>query len=106
MPLTHRQSFLQKHGLPFDTHLSIEEIAEIAKVPIKALYEIRDRGYGAHHTNPESVRIKGSFKKDPKLPISMKLSASQWALARIYSFLQKGKDYYTADADIAKRYNI
>jgi hypothetical protein len=41
-----------------------------------------------------------------KYPRSMRLSASQWAFARIFSVLDKGKAYYTADADIVKKYGL
>jgi hypothetical protein len=31
------------------------------------------------------------------------MSAEQWGMARVYSFLNKGKTYETTDADLAKR---
>jgi hypothetical protein len=33
------------------------------------------------------VRLKGSFEKGVDAPMSMKLSKEQWAMARVYSFL-------------------
>ena len=59
---------------------------------------------GAWGNNPESVRLKGSYAKDPnmtKFPRAARLSAPQWAMARVYSFLNKGKTYKTADSDLA-----
>jgi hypothetical protein len=106
MVVTHRQSVLKKLGLPETTRLSVEELAHYTKLPVKALQEVYNRGIGAWKTNPESVRLKGSFKKDPSAPRSMKLGKEQWAMARTYAFTDKGPSFYGADADIAKRYGI
>jgi hypothetical protein len=107
--MTHRENVLRKLGLPKNTHLSINELAHLFNVPIKALEEVRDRGYGAWKNNIASVRVIDTYAKNPNLklfPRKSRLSKEQWSMARIYSFLDKGKDYYTADADIAKKYNI
>lgn len=82
---TRRKKFLKKFGLE-DQSYSLEELAEISDVPKKTLQEVYNRGIGAYKTNPESVRIKGTFKKG-KAPMSQKLSKEQWAMARVYSFL-------------------
>ena len=74
---------------------------------MKALEEVRDRGHGAWRTNPESVRLKADFSKNPDMaryPRSARLSAEQWGLARVYSFLDKGTTFRTADADIAREH--
>ena len=34
-----------------------------------------------------SVRMKGSYKKGVNAPMSMKLSKENWAMARVYSWL-------------------
>jgi hypothetical protein len=94
---THRLSFLKKHKLPADASLSIKEIAKLSGYPVKTLQEVYNRGIGAYQTNPESVRVKGSFKKDPKAPLSKKLSKEQWAMARLYSFVDGNKKH---DADL------
>lgn len=104
--MTHRENVLRRFGLPLDTHLSIKQIAKLSGIPIKALYEVRDRGFGAYHSNPTSVRMKGTFKKGVDAPMSMKLSPQQWSLARIYSFVDHGTTYKTTDADIALKYGI
>jgi hypothetical protein len=109
MERTHRYNFYKKHDLDPKDSFSIEEIAEIAKVPVEALNEIASRGRGAWSSNLASVRLKGSFMKNPntkKFPRSERLSAHQWGVARIFSLLDKGRTYYTADADIVKKYNI
>jgi hypothetical protein len=106
---THRQRFLKKVGLDVNESYSLSELARIAKVPVKALQEVYERGEGAYSNNPESVRVKGTFAKNPSLkqvPLSGRLSMAQWAMARVYSFLDKGKTYKTTDKDIATKYKI
>ncbi len=104
---TNRVKFLKRHGLPTDTSLSLPEIANLSKMPIQALQQVYNRGIGAYKTNPESVRVKGTFKKDPDVPISMKLSKEMWAYGRVYAFVMKtAKVYYGADNDIRERYGL
>jgi hypothetical protein len=106
---THRQRFLRKHGLPSDTSLSLNEISKLSGVPVKALEEIEKRGAGAWRTSLSSVRIKGTFEKNPNTtmyPRSARLTQQEWSRARIYSFVDKGKTYFTADNDIARKYKV
>lgn len=84
--LTHRQRFLRKYNLS-DKGYSLHELSAITHTPISTLQEVYNRGIGAYKTNPTSVRMKGSFKKGVSAPYSMKLSKEQWAMARVYSFL-------------------
>jgi hypothetical protein len=51
------------------------------------LQQVYNRGIGAYKTNPTSVRMKGTFKKGVVAPMSQKLSKEQWAMARVYSFI-------------------
>lgn len=83
---TRRKDFLKDHNLP-DKSYSLAELSKISRVPLKTLQEVYDRGIGAYKTNPQSVRLKGSFVKGVKAPMSAKLSKEQWAMARVYSFL-------------------
>lgn len=104
--LTHRQHVLQHLHLPADTHLSLTELAHKFGVPRSALQEVYNRGTGAWKNNPQSIRLKKDFSKNPNIgafPRSARLSKEQWSMARVYSFLDKGTTYHTADADIAKR---
>jgi len=101
---THRESFLKKHGLPKDTSLSLQEISKITKIPVKGLQEVYNRGIGAYKTNLTSVRMKDTFEKGVVAPASMKLPKEAWAMARVYSFIQKGTTYKTTDSDIAEQY--
>lgn len=104
---TNREAFLKKHGLPADTHLSLLDISRLSGIPFSALKAVYNKGLGAYHTNPESVRVKGTFKKDPSAPLSVKLSPQQWGMARVYAFAMKTrKVFYGADREIAERYDL
>jgi hypothetical protein len=85
--MTHRENFLRKKGLSTDKSYSLKELSKIASVPISVLQVVYNRGIGAYKTNPESVRMQGTFEKGVDAPLSMKLSKEQWAMARVYSFL-------------------
>jgi hypothetical protein len=107
MVLTHRLQVLKKFGLPKDTSLSLEELSKLSKIPLEALQEVYNRGIGAYKTNPQSVRLKGSFKKNVDAPASMKLSKEQWAFSRVYSFINKSPTTYgKADVDIVRKYKL
>jgi hypothetical protein len=90
--MTHRENVLKKYGLP-DKSYSLQELADITKVPYSVLKKVYLRGYGAAITNPLSVRMKGTFEKNVNAPPSMKLSKEQWAYARVYSFLDGSKKH-------------
>lgn len=107
--LTHRQRFLRKHGIPEDHALSLAQISRLSKVPKEALQEVYNRGIGAWKSNPESVRLKSDFSKNPDMgryPRSARLTKEQWAMARVYSYVDHGKTYKTADSDIARKYEV
>jgi hypothetical protein len=104
--LTHRQHVLQHLHLPSSTHLSLTGLAQKSGIPRSALQEVYNRGVGAWKNNPQSVRLKKDFSKNPNMgafPRSARLSKEQWAMARVYSFVDHGKTYHTADADIARK---
>jgi len=84
--------------------LSKRDIAKISKIPIKILDDVYDRGIGAYKTNPQSVRTKEG-KKDPSAPLSRKMSKEQWAMGRVYSFVNKveGKKKLNHDLDLAEK---
>jgi|694.fasta_scaffold82890_4 hypothetical protein len=105
--MTNRTAFLKKHGLPADYSPSMREIAKLADMPVGALRQVYQKGMGAYHTNPESVRVKGTFKKDASAPLSAKLSPQQWSMARVYAFVQKTKKvFYGADRHIAESFSL
>jgi hypothetical protein len=103
---THRERVLARLGLSPSVGHSIPELADASRIPAHVLQQVYNRGIGAWRTIPQSVRLKGSFKKDPSAPISMKLSKEQWAMARVYSFIDRGKTFQTADSDLAEKYSI
>ena len=96
-------------GLPHTAHLSIAELSKMLGLSAKALQEVYNRGVGAWKSNPSSVRLKKDFSKNPDLsqyPRSARLTKEQWAMARVYSFINKGTTFTTTDSDIAQRYGI
>ena len=107
---THKKQFFKRHNVKEDS-LSLGEISKISGVSFADLKEVYNRGVGAHKTNPQSVRMKGTFKKNVKAPISQKLSKEQWGQARVYAFVNKldrikeGKQKrLNQDCDVAKKY--
>ena len=85
--MTHRENVLKRLGLSFTKGHSLDELSRASGVPRKILQQVYNRGIGAYNTAPQSVRLKGSFVKNVNAPMSMKLSKEQWALSRVYSFL-------------------
>lgn len=83
---THRENVLKTWKLE-DKPYSLKELASITSVPEKTLQEVYNRGIGAYKTQGKSVRLKGSFVKNVDAPMKKKLSKEQWAMARVYSFL-------------------
>lgn len=104
--MTHREEFFRKYRLNPSTSLSLTEISKLSKIPRNILQEVYERGYAAATSNLSSVRLKKDFSKNPdlvKYPRSARLSNEQWGMARVYSFVMKGKTWETADSDLAKR---
>ena len=96
MTLTNKQKFNKKYGFPKDAPHSKKEISKLSGVSMSVLNKVYDRGLGARKSNPGSVRnLKGV-----KGGAGPKMSGQQWAMARIYSYVMKGKTYYTADKDL------
>lgn len=105
--MTNKSDFLKKHHLPADTHLSLQEISKLSKIPFSALKMVYNKGLGAYHTNPVSVRLKDSYIKNIPAPMEYKLSPSAWSYARVYAFVQKTpKVFYGADRHIAEMYDL
>ena len=64
--------------------------------PAATLRKVLNRGYGAYRTNPGSVRNVRGVKGGP----GPKLSASQWARARVNSFCRGSRKH---DLDLRRR---
>jgi hypothetical protein len=84
--MTHRENVIKRLKLQNKKH-SLLALARASGVPRATLQEVYNRGIGAYSTNPTSVRMKDTFKKGVAAPMSQKLSKEQWAMARVYSFL-------------------
>jgi len=84
---TRREDFFKAHNLSPSLKPSLKELSKISGVPLKTLQEVYNRGIGAYKTQPQSVRLKGSYMKNVDAPMEKKLSKEQWAWARVYSFL-------------------
>jgi hypothetical protein len=100
---------LRRFGLDPDKHYSLAELAHHSGIPLAALRLVYNRGTGAWENNISSVRLKKDFSKNPNIaayPRSARLTKQQWSYARVYSFIDHGTTYHTADADIAKKYNV
>lgn len=99
---TNREEYLKRHKLSGPQ--SLADLAKTSKVPLKILKEVEARGGAAYKSSPDSVRMKGTYKKK-KAPMSEKLTQSQWSRARTYSFLNKleGRRRLNHDLDLAEK---
>jgi hypothetical protein len=82
---THRENVLE--ALDLEGTQSLSDLSKASGKSLSILQKVYNRGIGAHRTSPLSVRMKGTFKKGVKAPMSAKLSKEQWAMARVYSYL-------------------
>jgi hypothetical protein len=105
---TNKKEFNKRHKKPQDKSHTLESISKLSNIKKSTLQEVRDRGIGAYKTNPQSVRMKDTYKKNVNAPLSKKLSKEQWAMARVYSFVNKieGPRKLNHDKDLVpKKYN-
>ncbi len=102
--MTNKQDFNKRHKQPANESNKIQEVSKLSGIKLSILEDVYDRGLGAHRSNPGSVRTK-SGAKDPKAPMSKKMSKEQWGMARVYSFVNKveGKKKLNHDLDLAKK---
>jgi len=108
---THKAKFLKRVGEDASKSFTLAQLARISGVSVADLREIKKRGQGAWRTNPTSVRMRGTYKKNVVAPRSQKLSATQWGIARVYAFLNKRDEIKAGkrkridqDPDIMKKY--
>jgi hypothetical protein len=92
--MTHKENVLKKYGLA-DKGYSLNDLSKVSGIKQSTLQEVYNRGIGAYKTNPQSVRMKGTFEKGVNAPMSQKLSKEQWAMARVYSYLDGSKKHDT-----------
>ena len=85
----------------------LREKARENHVPFEALMEVYKRGIGAWKTNPESVRLLRSGKKNYSPSRAGKMPKEMWAMARTKAFISKKPSvYYKADDDIRRKYGL
>lgn len=83
---TRRSSYTSKFHAKYPGVKTLPEIAKATGVSKSVLDEVYNRGMAAWRTGHRP-------------------GASQhaWGMARVHSFVMKGKTYHTADSDLAKR---
>lgn len=102
---SYKQKFNKKYGFSLNEPHNLNEISKITKVKKSILQQVFNRGVGAHKSNIASVRLKSGKKDYSVLDASKKMTAEQWAYARLYSFVMGGKTSKTADFDLySKRF--
>jgi len=82
---TYRNQFNKKYGFDKNASHSIEEIAKLSGYELDGLKTIFDKGVGAYHTNPQSVR--------PQVH-----SPEQWAFSRLYASINPKSKASKVDA--------
>ena len=84
MGYTYKQKFNKKYKQPLDQTNSLKEISRLTGYKISGLKTIFNKGVGAYHTNPQSVRP------------SVK-SPEQWAFARVYAAVNPSSKAHKID---------
>ena len=95
--------YKKRYGFPKDASHSIADISKKTGIKKSILDQVMSRGRGAHKSNPESVRSLDGKKRGGK-SLKGKMSATQWGMARIYSFVVGGKTRTTADKDLWEKH--
>ncbi len=88
---SHKQQVNARYKQPLNKSNTLLHLSKLTKIKKQTLQTVYNRGVGAWHTNIRSVRTKKTFKKNQDLPRSRKLSKEQWAMARVYAFINKIK---------------
>ena len=73
---TNKEQYNKRHKFKASEPHSKQEISKISKISMPVLNQVYDNGIGAFKTNPGSVRPQVKSKE-------------QWAMARVYSFVNK-----------------
>ena len=100
---TNKMKYNKKYGYSKDESHSIADISKKTGIKKSILDEVMSRGKGARKSNPESVRSLDGKKRGGK-SLKGKMSAEQWGMARIYSFVMGGKTRTTADKDLWEKH--
>jgi hypothetical protein len=100
MVVTNKDKYNTKYGFQKDEGHSLNDVAKATGIKKSILQQVYNRGVGARKSNPESVRQVGTGKKVGGKSLKGKMSAEQWAMARVYSFVMGGTTQKTADKDL------
>jgi len=103
---TFRNKYNKKYGFKRDDSHSLNDIAKKTGIKKSILQQVYNRGVGARKTNPESVRQVGTGKKIGGKSLRGKMTAEQWAYARVYGFVMKNSKQVGAgkpDNDLFKQ---
>jgi len=102
--VSNKNKFNSKYGFPKDKGHSRAEISRLSGISIGILNQVFRRGVGARKSNPQSVRSVSDGKKRGGKSLKGKMSAEQWGVARIYSFVMKQPGTWgKADKDLADK---
>ena len=89
MVVSNKNKFNKKYGFKSDAPHSKAEISRLTGISIGILNQVWDRAAGARKSNPSSVRSASSGKKVGGKSLRGKMSAQQWGMGRVYSFVMK-----------------
>ena len=104
MVVSNKNKFNKKYGFKSDAPHSKAEISRLTGISIGILNQVWDRAAGARKSNPSSVRSASSGKKVGGKSLRGKMSAQQWGMGRVYSFVMKqAGTWKKADADLAEK---
>ena len=84
MVLTYKQKFNKKYNQPLNESNSLKEISDKTGYKLAGLKTIKEKGEGAFHSNPKSVRTHIK-------------SADAWGMARVYASVNKSSKAYKID---------
>ena len=102
---TNKQKFNRKYKQPLNQPNSKKDISKLTGIPMSILDQVFDRGVGARKTNPQSVRSASNPSKKPGgKSLKGKMSAEQWGMTRVYSFVMKQSGTWgKAHKDLAEK---
>jgi hypothetical protein len=83
---TRKSSYTARFHKKYPGTKSLSEISKKSGVPLKTLKTVYNRGMAAWRTGHRPAA-----------------SQHAWGMARVHSFVLKGKTYRTADSDLAKK---
>jgi len=101
--VTNKEKFNMRYNQPKSKSNSKQDISRLTGISMSILDKVYDRGLAAHRNNPQSVRSL-SGKKIGGKSLKGKMSAQQWAMARVYSFAVGGTTRRTADKDLWEKH--